>query len=375
MRTKTGTLHLPNLNALRFIAAAIVLIHHIEFTKREFHLPNYWNRNFLGLMGDLGVTLFFTLSGFLITILLLEEKNKKHTIDIIAFYKRRILRIWPLYYLIFLSALFIFPHLEFFRLPTTNSTTQNIVEKLILFICMLPNAVFSFFPRLPYAVQTWSIGVEEQFYIIWPWLIKFTKNIILILSIIYVGFFAFNLYLLKGNPYDFMSVKVAILLSHLRFGCMAIGGIAASVHFFNKTNVLKYILNRKAQLIAILALVVLPSLPSSVFRMHELFALFFALLILNFAFCPKVLVNLEIQPFKYFGKISYGIYMYQFIGIVIAIKFTNLLIGSENILVFNLFVYLISFGITIGLSSLSYEFFEKKFLKLKEKFQIVPSNS
>ncbi|MEO5570200.1 MAG: acyltransferase [Bacteroidia bacterium] len=372
---RKGALYLPNLNALRFIAASMVLVHHIEHTKKEYNLPNCWTGHFLGLVGDLGVTLFFTLSGFLITILLLQEKKEKNSIDVSAFYKRRILRIWPLYYLVFLSALFILPHLKFFNLPGTETVTESIGVKLFLFVFMLPNVVFSYYAPIPYSVQTWSIGVEEQFYIIWPWLIKFTKSIILLLLLIYVGFFLLNLFLLTENATDFFSRNIIILLSHLRFGCMAIGGVAASVYFFNKTVVLKYVLNIRAQAFSILTLSILVLLPNAVYLVHEIFALFFAIIILNFAFCPKVLVNLEIKPFKYFGKISYGIYMYQFIGIVIAIKFSNFVIDYKNILVFNIFTYLVSFGVTIGLSSLSYEFFEKRFLKLKEKFQVVPSMS
>ena len=69
-------LHFPNLNALRAIAALLVLIHHIEQFKNVFKLDNYWNIPFIQVIGKLGVVLFFFLSGFLITYLLMnEEKN------------------------------------------------------------------------------------------------------------------------------------------------------------------------------------------------------------------------------------------------------------------------------------------------------------
>ena len=60
-------LHFPNLNALRAIAALLVLIHHIEQFKNVFKLDNYWNIPFIQVIGKLGVVLFFVLSGFLIT--------------------------------------------------------------------------------------------------------------------------------------------------------------------------------------------------------------------------------------------------------------------------------------------------------------------
>jgi len=67
-------IYFPNLNGLRFIAAFLVIIHHIEQTKSIFKIENYWGAiPFIGIIGKLGVVLFFVLSGFLITYLLLEK--------------------------------------------------------------------------------------------------------------------------------------------------------------------------------------------------------------------------------------------------------------------------------------------------------------
>ncbi|RMG83594.1 MAG: hypothetical protein D6707_00790 [Bacteroidetes bacterium] len=64
--------YFPNLNGLRFIAAGMVIIHHIEQLKSIFGIENYWGVPFIRLVGKLGVVLFFVLSGFLITFLLLK---------------------------------------------------------------------------------------------------------------------------------------------------------------------------------------------------------------------------------------------------------------------------------------------------------------
>ena len=84
---------------------------HIELTKREFGLPNLIETfNFFKFTsGHLGVMLFFTLSGFLITYLLFVEKTNFNTINIKEFYIRRALRIWPIYYLMVFFVLFLFP--------------------------------------------------------------------------------------------------------------------------------------------------------------------------------------------------------------------------------------------------------------------------
>lgn len=103
---------LSGLNGIRTIAAIGVMVSHINLALNKFnitntslfgfnkeHKPGGW------LLGEHGVTMFFVLSGFLITFLLYKEFEKTGTINIKAFYIRRILRIWPLYYLYFFIAI------------------------------------------------------------------------------------------------------------------------------------------------------------------------------------------------------------------------------------------------------------------------------
>jgi peptidoglycan/LPS O-acetylase OafA/YrhL len=96
--------YFPSLNGLRFIAAFMVFLLH--FAKQNWGENFDYNPedNFIykSVLGDVGVTLFFVLSGFLITYLLLTEQARTSTINIGKFYLRRILRIWPLYFLMIL---------------------------------------------------------------------------------------------------------------------------------------------------------------------------------------------------------------------------------------------------------------------------------
>ena len=95
----------PNLNGVRAIAAFMVIVYHVEDIKELFGLPNFPHHDPMGNdLGGLGVTLFFVLSGFLITYLLLNEKSACGTVSLRDFYIRRVLRIWPLYYLIVVFA-------------------------------------------------------------------------------------------------------------------------------------------------------------------------------------------------------------------------------------------------------------------------------
>ena len=169
-------LYFKNLNGLRFFAAFMVLICHIELNKKYFKLTN--NREVTRFLGDLGVDLFFVLSGFLITFLLIKEKEYFEKINFKNFYIRRILRIWPLYYFIVILSLFILPKFSIFHINGSFFEFENNMEAIkimLLFIFILPNVLYLIKP-IAFSAQTWSIGVEEQFYLIWPFIVNRFKK-------------------------------------------------------------------------------------------------------------------------------------------------------------------------------------------------------
>lgn len=177
MSKLNNKIYFPNLNGIRFIAAFLVIIHHIEQIKNLFGLESKWTNPAINLIGPLGVILFFVLSGFLITYLLLVEEKEMKGISIKSFYIRRILRIWPLYYLIIVLSFFLIPQISFLNLTGwSDHIYDDFFLKLVLFVFFLPNLALVLFPPVAYASQTWSVGVEEQFYLIWPILIKNVKN-------------------------------------------------------------------------------------------------------------------------------------------------------------------------------------------------------
>ena len=171
--------YFPGLDPLRFFAALMVLLGHVDLIKSFFNLQTTTTIPFFIRMdfGGTGVNFFFVLSGFLITYLLLCEKDKHTTISLKKFYMRRILRIWPLYYLILLIGFFILPHIHSITLPYFEKNLEiNYTPNLILYLLLLPQVAFAIFPAVPHIGQSWSIGVEEQFYIFLPLLIKYFKN-------------------------------------------------------------------------------------------------------------------------------------------------------------------------------------------------------
>lgn len=151
--------HLKGLDTLRALAALTVVWGHIELFKKNKGLPNLLDNPIIHLpSGRMAVILFFVISGFLITYLLVKEQTNNESISFKKFYLRRILRIWPLYYTILLLSFLLF------RVEYSGTT-------LALCFSIFPNIAHTLGVGWPSSPQIWSIGVEEQFYLFWPLLL------------------------------------------------------------------------------------------------------------------------------------------------------------------------------------------------------------
>jgi len=280
-------LFFSGLNELRAFAALAVVFHHIELYKYRLGLCSLYDVNlintFIENLGKNGVYLFFVLSGFLITYLLLEEKLITGKISVSKFYGRRILRIWPLYFIILIIGFFVlplvynaFPH--FFESQTFyNERIKNLVygENLILFLFFLSNVALQLFGGVAGAAQSWSVSVEEQFYFIWPWIVKFFSNIlwiVLLLIIIVMTLINHKINSFGSFPY------LQAFLSSFNIDFMAIGGIIAIVYRNYKDVVQKLITNK-----VIIGLIIFSILFHLLFDIsHITLGLSFGLLILLF---------------------------------------------------------------------------------------------
>src|ERR1700742_157030 len=125
MSVSTNRTYLPNLDGVRFLGAFIIMIFHLEGIKSKTGRQTIGAIRHFYPTGNLVVSIFFVLSGFLITYLLLKEKQKNNFINIKSFYKRRILRVWPLYYLVLILGFFVFPLLS---THFTNDYSNNVEE-------------------------------------------------------------------------------------------------------------------------------------------------------------------------------------------------------------------------------------------------------
>jgi peptidoglycan/LPS O-acetylase OafA/YrhL len=374
--------YFPNLNGLRFIAALLVIIHHIEQLKYIYGMPNDFSSSFVQIIGELGVILFFVLSGFLITYLLLEEEKRTDTIAVRNFYIRRILRIWPLYFLIVFAALFLLPNLPLFVLPEYGRDViyEDLPSKILLYVFFLPNLVSPLFGVVPYASLTWSIGTEEQFYLIWPPILKIVKKYrTLLMFMILFGYLLFARALYSSRT-DFIPFKYELNAFWQSFNItsMAIGGFFALL-LHSKSPALKIFLN-KYLFYTVLGFtswllyqgiyfphITVNDLPFP-YLYKEFYSLWFGIIILNFAANKDIFISLEAKPLRYLGKISYGLYIYHPIAIVAALHALRWL-GAPS----NASIYSLSLILTVLLAGVSYRYFESYFLNFKAGFTRVAS--
>ena len=370
-------IYFPGLNGLRFIGAFVVIIGHIEFLKSVQGLPNLMHVPFYkNTSGHLGVILFFVLSGFLITYLLLNELKEKSTIHIWKFYMRRVLRIWPLYYFMILISIFLIPLLfSFFHFSITKPYTWSEIKYYLFF---LPNISKSMGSYINGAVHLWSIGVEEQFYILWPLLmLVFRKYTLLLLLAIFfgititplfLGYLNYRTDLFSGN--ELFYNRLSLFIIHFKINSMAIGGFIAYVVFKKK----KWLEVFKLDFIEIILFVgtLLLWLSGTVLTQFndEIYSLLFGIIILNIATKSKPVITLENNFFTFMGKISYGLYVYHWIVIltIIEVLKKSYVDFKGDIVEMNIILYSTSITLTIVISYLSFHYLEKPFVQWKTKF-------
>jgi peptidoglycan/LPS O-acetylase OafA/YrhL len=374
---------------MRFFTAFAVLIHHIETTRNVMGLGPY-PQGLMQVIGPNGVRVFFVLSGFLITHLLLSEVKRTGTVAVKKFYIRRALRIWPLYYAL-LAVSFLVPT-SFFVVKADSQMTlwataqlQDFWPKICLFIFMLPNlAIFLFQPVAGFA-QAWSIGVEEQFYFVWPVLMKkFAKRpltALLGVLVAKIATFEILLCILKTRRIT-MAGELRTALGHLfnfvnscQIEAMVIGGLAAYLFLVKPQFVQETV--RKKSFVALLALGFCWAnsahftLPQHLIPVDIIFAAFIVWL-----------TNLKTKPpvnlrglLTYLGKISYGIYMLHPLAIYISYKIVCSTGIDTTSLPFTVAVWSASIFTSILFAMCSFELYEKRFLKLKSHYAVVASSA
>jgi len=344
---KTPPVQIPQLNGIRGIAILLILF---------VHFFGHGFLRYIFYFGWSGVDLFFVLSGFLITGILLDTKQDRGYFR--NFWIRRILRIFPLYYAVLFVFAFISPHYPvtawfgkyqiYFWTYTSN---YLVLEK-------------GFFPPLGHF---WSLAIEEQFYLFWPfivWMLKPKQLIVIAILLTVAGIiirhFSTNMYIGFGLP-----------LAHLD-GLM-VGSVLAVLIRRNKEWLFSHITKLFiAQLFILTVYIAAYLLFFGINKKSTFVNLPFTFTLVSIFFGCFLVMSLQYEWLKniltkplllFFGKYSYGMYVFN----SILYYFSNWAGADRLALAQKLIVYTAVFLLTIIMSYVSYNLFEVQFLRLKEK--------
>ena len=350
--------HIPSLDGLRGLAILVVVVYHY------FNLPYGWS----------GVDLFFVLSGYLITGRLLDSLHQPAYYR--NFYRNRVLRIFPLYFGVL--ALFAFG-INFISKQSTQPLLAFYYQHWLSFILFTEN--FSFIrygmPVTPYLLHFWSLAIEEQFYLVWPFLLRRTKDrktrlillpvlillVMLIRSLFYwnhihtdsLTFYYYNTFfridaLLTGAllcqlhrsqlvlPARLINLLFAACILTIGISCVWLKSLDLSNPFFETVGY---------TLTALLYACLLHKTVSSTGALSKIFSL---------------------SPLRLLGKISYGLYVFHFP--VVLILYTRLFNWGKahsalSDLPLQIAVLLLCLLISLVLALLSFRYFESFFLRFK----------
>lgn len=351
--------HIPALDGIRGIAIILVLLFHL-------HIP--------GLsLGWAGVPLFFVLSGFLITGILIDAKKEKFSYYIKSFYIKRTLRIFPLFYLYLI--------LNFLALVVTNRP----VDGYAWYFSYLQNyhlgaEIYSqgYIPGI--VAHTWSLAVEEQFYLLWPFVVFFlNRKQLAYLCIVLIVAAPVTRWIILQDSGNIYMANVTLP------GCldmMAYGALLAIL----RTSTIKIVSALVFSLFSVGALLMLYAIytlgldafwnpekwTAPAFYAYTALAFIFGLPIWLVTKTPVSLLvcALTTRPLLYTGKISYGLYIWHYAVFLIMDKITlKLNISNEYFI-----PQIISLIASYAIAAASYYIFEVHFLRIKDRLYVKPES-
>lgn len=366
----------PGLNGIRAIAALIVIVFHTDQWSHYFNLSSYgfWDLR----MQSYAVVLFFVLSGFLITTLLLKEKEKYNKIDFKKFYLRRILRIWPVYYTVLFLGIFLI-----YKFPGSIALGENYntIKVLFFYGFLLPNIGFYFGLSPDLIGILWSVGVEEQFYAFWPLLVNKSKRVLNTLVYSLVFYITLKV-LISYFQITMGGVSLEILFSFLPFEAMMVGGITACVYLQKMRIMLQVLYHPVTQVLTwsflIISIFYKPihvPIPLPIIFDKFIHVIVYAVIILNVSTNSKTIISLENRFFNFIGRISYGIYAYHFLVLFLISLPLRYILPSVPSQIGHALMFISEIGVTIIVSHISYKYFESYFLKYKNRYTLVHSSN
>lgn len=329
-------------------------------------LHSWWGTNYYGRLaatpvlrqGFFGVQVFFVVSGFLITTLLLREMDRYGTISLRDFYLRRALRIWPLYYVVL--AIYVVNALVFERGSVRAHSFLHYLPAFATFTYTWfvsdnwPGGMFNL---------AWTLSTEEQFYLFWPLALRVLRSVwssVLIVAIIVLKIATdHNLtsWILPPG-----ALPTRIVLSIAITICMGVL-LAQALHSKRGFHLLYTVLGWKwsaPALLMALLLCLAPAQPPFLLAFLVTAALVGACVVREDNGLATVL---QFRPLAFIGILSYGIYLLNSLS-VHAVRFPLARLGLD----YPPLIFVCALALATALAFLSYRYYESPFLALKSKF-------
>jgi len=346
----------PQLDTLRaFAAFGVINLHWLNTSYPElFGIDHSSNWDF----GHYGVQLFFVLSGFLITTILINNKSSKSKVHIIKnFYVRRFLRLFPIYYLF----------LAFLVLVKDEFVTDNMGWFLTY------TANFKFYDAGGlidvWSNHLWTLSIEEQFYLVFPFLILLTPRkyeVLIPTTLIAVSLAFKSMNMGTDNPINLLTIAQLDMLG---------AGVGLALIKSRTTGKFGLLTGQVAKTIMVTSLLVCLWIYYAVDKASPLWFSFDYLLLVSFTLLVANTANgfsgvvgkvFDNKVLIYLGKVSYGLYLYhKVIPLTLLIVLKRLDIQIDNIVVY----YCVNLLILLVLTHFSWMLIEKPILRFKSKFE------
>jgi peptidoglycan/LPS O-acetylase OafA/YrhL len=344
------TVRFPSLDGLRFLSIVPVIWHHATLGP----LPGVLGK------GPVGVDLFFAISGFLITTLMLREQRATGTVSIRRFYARRALRIFPLYYVVL--ALYV---ARAWLLPAAAPERAHFFRSLPFWATYTANWFVDF--DVPHPVLFafgWSLATEEQFYLVWPWIVRATRGwrvpaVAALFLLVADQSMERGLFTAALPPGSLERRMIASIASPIVLGTLLACALHGPRGFAASARVLGHRASAPLLLLAVVGLLAVDGAP--------LLAVQLALALLVGACCVRADHGLravtDALPVRWVGTVSYGMYLLHVSAITAA---TRLLPHAWGV---TPCVFALAFALTLGAAGASYRWFERPFLRLGDRFR------
>jgi peptidoglycan/LPS O-acetylase OafA/YrhL len=362
-QTKTegnSRFYLPELDGLRFFAFLAVFLSHVAAFSNGANEAKPAIIQIFNMMGRFGVDLFFALSAYLLTTIMMREKEQYGNFDLRAFYMRRLLRIWPLYFT-WVGALILTRHLW-------SDYSLGFFVPWLLFAGNFQASVMAINSLV--ILPLWSLSVEEQFYVIWPLLVRnLTRRGLIVAGtviLILTNFARFELIRAGFTPHQIWFSGFA------RLGAIAAGILVAAL--------MRHPVQWGRRILVVFGLLcwaeagmchLLLSRPEGFaapmwgFTVAAIGSV--AFLIAAIGVKPG---NLLTNPvLVYLGRISYGLYIFHGAALVVAAQIVP---AASNEVFWPMFAA-VAFTLTLGLAAASYRYLESGFLRLKKRYEVIRS--